>query len=186
MTATREPTALPEVVALIPQRFEDDRGWFQPLVTPEDGEALAGWTPFVQVNQSRSHRGVLRGLHLQTRRPQGKLVQVTRGAIFDVAVDLRPGSPAFGQWAGRVLSAANRAALWIPPGFAHGFYALEDSDLLYLVTAPWDPDHELTLLWDDPEVGVDWPLDGPPQVSERDAAGVAFAEARRILTGAPS
>jgi len=181
MTATREPTALPDVVALIPPRFEDERGWFQPLLTPKDGEALTGWTPFVQVNQSRSLRGVLRGMHLQTRRPQGKLVQVTRGAIFDVAVDLRPDSPAFGRWAGQVLSAANRAALWVPPGFAHGFYALEDADLLYLVTAPWDPGHELTLSWEDPTVGIEWPLRGDAQLSERDAAGVSLAQARRAL-----
>ena len=174
----------PEVVRLDPPRHRDERGWFQALLTPAAGEDLLGWRPFVQVNRSSSGPGVLRGLHLQRRRPQGKLIQVLRGAIFDVAVDLRPGSPRFGAWVGLWLRAERGGALWVPPGFAHGFYSPGGAELIYLVTEPWDPGGELCLAWDDPAVGVRWPLAGRPLLSERDAAGLDLARARALLEGA--
>ncbi len=170
------PLAVADLVLVAPARFEDARGDLEVVITPALGARLRGWAPFVQVNRARSRPGVLRGLHAQRRLPQGKLVSALSGAIFDVAVDLRAGSPTWGRWAGARLEAGG-PAMWIPPGFAHGFYVLEGpAEVLYLVTRPWDPGSELTLAWDDPEVGVDWPLSGPPVLSERDAAGAALRD----------
>ena len=132
--------------------------------------------PFVQDNHSRSARGVLRGLHYQIRQPQGKLVRVSAGEVFDVAVDIRRSSPTFGKWAGVVLSAENKRQLWIPPGFAHGFVVLsETADFLYKTTDYWAPEHERCIRWDDPQIGIKWPIDFTPALSGKDAQGAAFS-----------
>lgn len=173
------PTAIPDCVVIEPAVFGDERGFFleswNAATFREAGLDLA----FVQDNHSRSAKGVLRGLHYQTPNPQGKLLRVVSGAIWDVAVDLRRSSPTFGRWAGVELSAANKRMFWVPPGFAHGFLSLEDgSDVLYKCTAAYSPADEHALLWNDPAVGIDWPLDGAaPQLSARDRAGVPLAEA---------
>ncbi|MEL6714494.1 MAG: dTDP-4-dehydrorhamnose 3,5-epimerase, partial [Planctomycetota bacterium] len=136
---------------------------------------------FVQDNHSRSTQGILRGLHYQNPQPQGKLVRVTEGEVFDVAVDLRKGSPTFGKWVGERLSAENKHMLWVPPGFAHGFYVTsETAEFVYKCTDYYAPEHEQSLAWDDPAVGVEWPLvDGaPPQLSGKDAAGLSLADAK--------
>ncbi|MDO5059313.1 MAG: dTDP-4-dehydrorhamnose 3,5-epimerase, partial [Neisseria sp.] len=133
---------------------------------------------FVQENHSKSAKGVLRGLHYQTERTQGKLVRVIRGAVFDVAVDLRRSSPTFGRWAGTVLSAENKRQLWVPEGFAHGFYTLEeDTEFVYKCTDYYYPQAEHSLLWNDPAIGIDWPLCGAPQLSVKDQAGRPWQEA---------
>ena len=172
-------TDIPEVLILEPRVFGDARGFFLESYNARDFEEATGLRPeFVQDNHSRSAQGVLRGLHFQNPGPQGKLVRVTRGAVFDVAVDLRRTSPHFGQWVGVELSAANKQMLWVPEGFAHGFLTLEDdTDFLYKCTAPYAPQHEHTLAWDDPTVGIDWPVhDLDPIISEKDADGQTLAE----------
>ena len=132
----------------------------------------------MQDNHSRSGKGVLRGLHYQIRQPQGKLVRVIAGEVFDVAVDLRRASPTFGQWTGNNLSAENKRQMWIPAGFAHGFVVLTDSaEFLYKTTDYWAPEHERCIRWDDPALGIRWPLEGAPQISAKDAQGAAFAAA---------
>ena len=132
---------------------------------------------FIQDNHSRSAKGVLRGMHFQNPGPQGKLVRVVSGAVFDAIVDLRRSSPTFGQWFGLELSAANKRMLWVPEGFAHGFLTLEDgTEFLYKCTAPYAPAHEHSLAWNDPAVGIDWPLDGAPSLSAKDAAGLPLAQ----------
>jgi dTDP-4-dehydrorhamnose 3,5-epimerase len=172
-------TDLPGVKLLTPRVFGDDRGFFleswNAKVFAEAGLDL----PFVQDNHSRSAMGVLRGLHYQLNNPQGKLVRVTQGAVFDVAVDIRRSSPHFGRWTGHELSADNTAMLWIPPGFAHGFLVLSDSaDFLYKCTTLYDPSSDRSLAWDDTEIGIDWPLAGvTPQLSAKDAAAPRLAEA---------
>ncbi len=172
-------TALPEVKLLTPRVFGDDRGFFleswNAKVFAEAGLDM----PFVQDNHSRSAKGVLRGLHYQLSNPQGKLVRVTQGAVFDVAVDIRRASPQFGRWTGHVLSADNKAMLWIPPGFAHGFLVLSDSaDFLYKCTTLYDPPSDRSLAWDDPDIGIDWPLDGmTPLLSAKDAAAARLSAA---------
>jgi dTDP-4-dehydrorhamnose 3,5-epimerase len=167
------PTAIPDVVLVEPRVFADDRGHFFEIFHAgkfaDDGLALT----FVQLNQSRSRRATVRGLHYQVERPQGKLVRCVRGAVWDVAVDLRRSSPTFGRWVGELLSAENARQLWIPPGFAHGFVALEDeSDVTYACTEVWLPEHDRTLRWDDPTIAVRWPLDGlgAPILSAKDLA----------------
>ena len=172
--------AIPDVKRIDPRVFGDDRGFF--LESWRDAAfADAGIDArFVQDNHSRSARGVLRGMHYQLQQPQGKLVRVVAGAVFDVAVDMRRSSPTFGRWIGAELSAANRAMLWIPPGFAHGFLTLADgTDFLYKCTEYYAPDDEHSLAWDDPAVGIDWPLDrvGAPLLSAKDRAGKPLAEA---------
>ena len=172
--------AIPDVKRIDPRVFGDDRGFF--LESWRDAAfADAGIDArFVQDNHSRSARGVLRGIHYQLQQPQGKLVRVVAGAVFDVAVDMRRSSPTFGRWIGAELSAANRAMLWIPPGFAHGFLTLADgTDFLYKCTDYYAPDDEHSLAWDDPAVGIDWPLDrvGAPLLSAKDRAGKPLAEA---------
>lgn len=171
-------TALPGVLIIEPRVFGDARGFFMEtwnaFAFAEAGLDLA----FVQDNHSRSQKGVLRGLHFQNPLPQGKLVRVTRGAVFDVAVDLRWSSPYFGKWVGVELTAENKRMLWVPEGFAHGFLTLEDeTDFLYKCTAPYEPTCEHTLAWDDPAVGIEWPVAGlDPIISEKDARGLALAD----------
>ena len=166
-------TAIPDVVVLEPKVFGDARGFFLESYNERAFEAATGVSPrFVQDNHSRSGRGVLRGLHYQIRQAQGKLVRVTSGAVFDVAVDLRRSSPSFGRWVGAELSAENNRQMWIPPGFAHGFVVLsETADFLYKTTDYYAPEHERCLLWNDPTVGVDWPLEIEPLLSAKDRKG---------------
>ncbi len=172
------PTALPGVLVIEPSVFGDDRGFFfeswNARALAESGIDAA----FVQDNHSRSRRGVLRGLHYQVRRPQGKLVRTVVGEAYDVVVDLRRSSPTFGRSVGITLSAENRKMLWVPPGFAHGFLALTDTvDFLYKTTDYWHREHERTLLWNDPALGIDWPLAGEPILAAKDAAGTPLAQA---------
>lgn len=170
MPFTVEPTALPEVVVVRPRRFADDRGWFaEVLRTDELAEAL-GIAPFAQVNQSRSGRGVIRGLHLQWDPPQGKLMRVVAGRAFVVAVDARPGSPTVGRHIGIELDADDPALVWAPPWYARGFAALADrTDVEYFCTAPYAPAAETAIRWDDPAIGIPWPVDRP-RLSAKDAA----------------
>lgn len=172
-------TGLPGVLILQPRVFGDERGFFMESFNQRDFAAATGLdVPFVQDNHSKSGRGVLRGLHYQIRHPQGKLVRVVSGEVFDVAVDMRRSSATFGRWEGLLLSAANQRQLWIPPGFAHGFVVTSESaEFLYKTTDYYHPEHERSLLWNDPQVGVDWPIDFAPQLAAKDAAGSAFAAA---------
>jgi dTDP-4-dehydrorhamnose 3,5-epimerase len=178
------PTPLKDVVILEPKVFGDERGFFLEAYNEAAFRALGLPTRFVQDNHSGSRRGVLRGLHYQLKQPQGKLVRVLRGEIFDVAVDLRRGSEQFGQWFGLVLSAENRRMLWIPPGFGHGFLVLTDfAEVAYKATQLYAPALERSILWNDPAIGVEWPLDGEPILSEKDRAGALLVDAE---TYAPS
>jgi dTDP-4-dehydrorhamnose 3,5-epimerase len=174
------PTAIPGPLVFEPAVYGDDRGFFMESWNAEAFAAAGLDLRFVQDNHSRSAKGVLRGLHYQLQEPQGKLVRVVSGAVYDVAVDLRRSSPTFGQWAGVLLSAANRTMFWVPPGFAHGFLSLEDgTDFLYKCTAPYRPGDEHALLWNDPAIGIDWPLDGiVPVLSAKDQVGVPLADAK--------
>lgn len=173
------PTAIPEVLLLDPQVYGDDRGFFFESFNARKFENLTGIPAnFVQDNHSKSARGVLRGLHYQIRQPQGKLVRVVAGAIFDVVVDMRKSSPFFGRWVGAELSAENRRQMWVPPGFAHGFVVISDSaECLYKTTDYWAPEHERALLWNDPALAIDWPLAGPPMLSGKDSMGKLLADA---------
>lgn len=171
---------IPGPLILEPKVFDDERGYFLESWNV-DAFAQAGLDlTFVQDNHSRSQKGVLRGMHFQNPEPQGKLVRVVRGAVFDAVVDLRRSSPSFGKWTGIVLSAENKRMFWVPEGFAHGFLTLEDdTDFLYKCTAPYAPQHEQSLAWDDPTVGIEWPLDGlEPILTAKDAAGVALADVK--------
>ncbi|MDX2208928.1 MAG: dTDP-4-dehydrorhamnose 3,5-epimerase [Sphingopyxis sp.] len=172
--------AIPGPLIIEPKVFGDDRGFFMESWNASTFRAAGLDFNFVQDNHSRSQRGVLRGLHFQNPEPQGKLVRVVSGAVYDVIVDLRRTSPHFGKWVGVELSAANRRMFWVPEGFAHGFLTLEDgTDFLYKCTSRYAPEHEQTLAWNDPEVGIVWPLEGiEPQLSAKDAAGVRLADAR--------
>lgn len=175
-----EPTALPEVILIRPKVFADARGFFLESWETRKFAAAGLDLAFVQDNHSHSVRHVLRGLHYQIRQPQGKLVRVTSGAVFDVAVDIRRSSPTFGRWVGVTLSAENHHMLWVPPGFAHGYMALTDSaDFLYKVTDFWAPEHERAIRWNDPAIGVEWPLpsDAQPRLSPKDAAAPGLHEA---------
>ena len=172
------PTSIPDVKLVVPRVFGDARGFFfeswNARALAEAGIAAS----FVQDNHSRSSRGVLRGLHYQVQHPQGKLVRVVAGEVFDVAVDLRRSSPTFGRHVAVRLSADDKRMLWVSPGFAHGFCVTSDSaDFLYKTTDYWHPEHERTLLWNDPALAIDWPLDGPPTIAARDAAGAPLATA---------
>ena len=173
------PTAIPEVLVLEPQVFGDDRGFFFESFNARRFKELTGLdVQFVQDNHSKSAKNVLRGLHYQIRQPQGKLVRVTAGAIFDVVVDMRRASPFFGRWVGEVLSAENRRQMWVPPGFAHGFVVTSDgAECLYKTTDYWAPEHERSLLWNDPALAIDWPISGAPIVSARDSGGTPLAHA---------
>ena len=168
-----ETLAIPEVLLLTPKVFGDHRGDFFESFNARDFAAKTGVTlPFVQDNHSRSGSGVLRGLHYQIQQAQGKLVRVIAGVVFDVAVDMRRSSPTFGRWVGAQLSADNRKLLWVPPGFAHGFYVQSQSaEFLYKTTEYWAPEFERTLLWNDPELGIAWPLTTEPVMNDKDASG---------------
>ncbi len=168
------PTAIPGVLIIEPKVFGDARGFFFESFNQKAFNDATGTDHlFVQDNHSRSGKGVLRGMHYQTTQPQGKLVRVVRGAVFDVAVDIRPDSPAFGRWVGVELTEDNHKQLWVPPGLAHGFLVLSDSaDFLYKTTDYYAPEFERCIAWDDPAIGIDWPLNGlQPKLSAKDLAG---------------
>ena len=172
------PTTIADVAILQPRVFGDARGFFLESFNARVFREAGIVADFVQDNHSRSRRGVLRGLHYQIQRPQGKLVRVVDGEVFDVAVDLRQSSPTFGRSVGVTLSGDNKRMLWIPPGFAHGFLVLSESaDFLYKTTDYWFPEHERTLLWNDPALGIDWPLAGAPLLAAKDVAGTPLAQA---------
>lgn len=179
MAYTVTPTAIPDVLILEPKVFGDSRGFFFESFNAQDFANATGLeVSFVQDNHSRSAKGVLRGLHYQLQQAQGKLVRVVRGAVFDVAVDIRKSSPTFGKWVGCELSEDNHRQFWVPPGFAHGFVVLSDSaDFLYKTTDYYAPAHERCIAWNDPEVGIDWPSDINPLLSAKDAAGLSLSQA---------
>ncbi len=172
-------TAIPGVLIIEPRVFGDERGFFMESWNAETFGQAGLDLGFVQDNHSRSSRGVLRGMHYQRPNPQGKLVRVTAGSVYDVAVDMRASSPTFGSWVGVELSAVNKRMLWVPEGMAHGFLCLEDgTDFLYKCTSPYDPANEHSLLWNDPAVGIQWPLeDITPQLSAKDVAGQPLSDA---------
>jgi dTDP-4-dehydrorhamnose 3,5-epimerase len=171
-------TAIPEVKIIEPRVFGDDRGFFFESFNQAAFEAAIGRTvSFVQDNHSRSVRGVLRGLHYQIQHPQGKLVRVVQGEVYDVAVDMRKSSPTFGHWVGVTLSAENKRQLWIPEGFAHGFVVTSDTaEFLYKTTDYWHPEFERSLAWNDPELGISWPVE-QPALSAKDKEGRLLAQA---------
>lgn len=175
-----KPTRLPEVVEIVPRVFEDDRGFFLESWNLRDFQAQGLDLHFVQDNHSRSTRGILRGLHYQIPRPQGKLVRVVTGRVFDVAVDLRRSSPTLGRWAGVWLSAETKNMLWIPPGFAHGFYVESPTaDLLYKCTDYYFPGDDRSIAWDDPDLAIQWPMpqQESPVLSTKDEVASKFSEA---------
>jgi len=179
MQATR--TAIADVFLLEPRVFGDDRGFlYESFNARAFAQATGANVQFVQDNHSKSAKGVLRGLHYQSEQPQGKLVRVTVGAVFDVAVDIRPQSPSYGTWVGEILSAENRRQLWIPAGLAHGFLVVSESaEFLYKTTDFYAPQHEKCIRWDDPTLKVAWPLDGKqPQLSHNDAQGQLFLDTK--------
>lgn len=171
--------AIPDVLRIVPQVFGDERGFFYESFRQDIFDAAVGRKlAFVQDNHSRSARNVLRGLHYQIHRPQGKLVRVVSGSVLDVAVDLRRSSPTFGKWVGEILSADNKAQMWVPEGFAHGFIVLSDSaETAYKATDYYAPEHERCIAWDDPQLAIDWPTTLAPHVSDKDRRGLSFASA---------
>ncbi len=173
------PLAVPDVLLIEPKVFGDDRGFFFESFNQRQFDEAAGRpVRFVQDNHSRSAEGVLRGLHYQIRQPQGKLVRVVAGEVFDVAVDIRRGSQTFGRWVGELLSSANKRQMWIPEGCAHGFLVISDhAEFLYKTTDYWAPEHERCIAWDDETLAIDWPLQGEPRLSAKDREGVPFAAA---------
>lgn len=173
------PTTIPDVMILEPKVFGDDRGFFFESFNAKAFEQATGLKrEFVQDNHSKSAKNVLRGLHYQIKQPQGKLVRVVQGEVFDVAVDLRKGSKTFGHWVGAHLSAENRRQLWVPEGFAHGFIVLSNTaEFLYKTTDYYAPEFERSLLWNDPALGIEWPRDGEPKVAAKDAAGMLLTQA---------
>jgi len=173
-------TELPGMIILEPKVFGDPRGFFfESFNARRFADATGLQREFVQDNHSRSAKGVLRGLHYQVQQAQGKLVRVTTGEVYDVAVDLRRSSPTFGKWAGNLLSAENKRQLWVPEGFAHGFVVLSEfAEFLYKTTDYYAPEHERCIRWDDPTLAIDWPLDGAPQLSAKDQAGLSFVDAQ--------
>ena len=171
-------TAIPDVLILEPKVFGDERGFFYESFNKRAMEAAGITGDFVQDNHSRSAKGVLRGLHYQIKQPQGKLVRVTLGEVFDVTVDIRKSSPTFGKWVGFNLSAENKCMAWIPPGFAHGFLVMSDNaEFLYKTTDYWAPEYERCVLWSDPDLAIDWPIQTEPQLSGKDKQGWLFKEA---------
>lgn len=173
------PTAIPDLLILEPKVFGDSRGiFFESFNAKNFAQATGLNVSFVQDNHSRSSKGVLRGLHYQVQQTQGKLVHVTQGAVFDVAVDIRKSSPTFGKWVGCELSDSNHRQLWIPPGFAHGFMVLSESaDFLYKTTDYYAPAHERCIAWNDPNIGIQWPEGITPLLSAKDQQGIALTEA---------
>jgi dTDP-4-dehydrorhamnose 3,5-epimerase len=174
-----QTTAIPDVLIIEPKSFGDERGFFYESFNARGFTELTGVTAnFVQDNHSKSAKNVLRGLHYQIQQPQGKLVRVVAGAVYDVAVDIRRSSPTFGQSVGVALSADNKRQLWIPEGFAHGFVVTSESaEFLYKTTNYWAPEHERCLLWNDPAIGIEWPIDGMPTLSGKDQSGSLLAAA---------
>jgi dTDP-4-dehydrorhamnose 3,5-epimerase len=172
-------TTLPEVLIIEPKVFGDERGFFYESFNQKKFNELTKLdVQFVQDNHSMSSRNVLRGMHYQIRQPQGKLVRVISGEVFDVAVDMRKASPYFGQWTGAILSAENNRQMWIPAGFAHGFLVTSDTaEFLYKTTDYWAPEHERCLQWDDPTVGIQWPIVETPVLSAKDQQGKLLADA---------
>lgn len=175
------PTAIPDVLVLEPKVFGDARGFFFESFNERAFHQQTGTqVSFKQDNHSRSAKGVLRGLHYQVRQPQGKLVRVVRGAIFDVVVDIRQASPTFGKWVGVELTEENHLQLWVPPGLAHGFLVVSESaDVLYKATDYYAPEHERSIAWNDPAIGIRWPLDGAPLLSAKDAAAPTMTDGLR-------
>ena len=173
------PTRIPDVLVIEPKVFGDDRGFFfESFNRRAFHEATGLNVDFVQDNHSKSAHNVLRGLHYQVEQPQGKLVRVTQGEVFDVAVDIRKGSATYGQWVGEILSAENKKQLWIPAGLAHGFVVLsETAEFLYKTTDYYAPQHERCIAWNDPDLAIAWPIEGQPLLSAKDATGAAFREA---------
>lgn len=178
----RIETAISGLLIFEPKVFGDDRGFFYESFNSRQFNGLVGHdVQFVQDNHSRSAKNVLRGLHYQIQCPQGKLVRVVKGRVFDVAVDMRASSSTFGQHVGIELSAENKRMFWVPPGFAHGFVVLSDSaEFLYKTTDYWAPEFERSLLWNDPQLGIDWPLEGSPTLSAKDQQGVLLCDAERF------
>jgi dTDP-4-dehydrorhamnose 3,5-epimerase len=176
------PLAIPDVILLEPKVFGDDRGFFFESFNQAKFESAIGrHVTFVQDNHSRSVKNVLRGLHYQIQQPQGKLVRVVQGEVFDVAVDTRKSSPTFGQWIGEILSAKNKRQIWVPEGFAHGFVVLSDTaECLYKTTDYYAPEFERCIDWNDPGIGIQWPLDGEPVLSVKDQQGKSLAEAEHF------
>ena len=174
------PTAIADVIILEPKVFGDSRGFFfESFNSCAFAEVTGLDVKFVQDNHSRSTQGVLRGLHYQIQNPQGKLVRVVRGSVFDVAVDIRKASPTFGKWVGVELTEDNQRQLWVPPGLAHGFLVTSQSaDFLYKTTDFYAPEHERCLAWNDPAIGIDWPLKGEPQLSAKDQLGKPLVDTR--------
>ncbi|MET6759734.1 dTDP-4-dehydrorhamnose 3,5-epimerase [Pseudoalteromonas sp. NCIMB_1079] len=173
-------TSIPDVKIIEPQVFGDERGFFMETFRTELFNQHCGERTFVQENHSKSAHGILRGLHYQTQNTQGKLVRVTQGEVFDVAVDMRKSSPTFGQWVGVLLSAENKRQLWVPEGFAHGFYVTtESAEFVYKCTDVYNPNVEVSIKWDDPTLNIDWPLVNAkfPQLSAKDEAGLSFNNA---------
>ncbi len=175
-------TSIPDVIIFEPKVFGDDRGFFFESFNAKVFEQATGVNPhFVQDNHSKSAKNVLRGLHYQIEQAQGKLVRVTQGEVFDVAVDLRVSSPTFGQWESTILTAENKRQMWIPPGFAHGFLVLSDSaEFLYKTTDFYAPQHECCLKWDDPAVAIQWPIDSNPILSIKDSVGLSLQDAKKF------
>lgn len=176
------PLEIPEVFLIEPKVFGDDRGFFFESFNQAKFEAAIGrQAAFVQDNHSRSVKNVLRGLHYQIQQPQGKLVRVVQGEVFDVAVDLRKSSPTFGQWVGEILSAENKRQLWVPEGFAHGFVVLSDTaEFLYKTTDYYAPEHERSIAWNDPAIAIQWPIGGEPVLSAKDQQGKSLADAEHF------
>ncbi|MCL2914153.1 dTDP-4-dehydrorhamnose 3,5-epimerase [Shewanella corallii] len=173
-------TTIPEVKIVEPQVFGDERGFFMETFRASLMDELTGGKPFVQDNHSKSGQGILRGLHYQMQHTQGKLVRVVQGCVFDVAVDMRKSSPTFGKWVGVELSAENKRQLWVPEGFAHGFYVMsETAEFVYKCTDYYAPEHDRSLLWNDADIGIEWPLVNgeQPLLSEKDQNGKPFREA---------
>jgi len=173
------PLEIPEVILFEPKVFGDERGFFFESFNQRQFEAAVGRSvTFVQDNHSRSAKGVLRGLHYQIQQPQGKLVRVVQGEVFDVAVDIRGSSPTFGRWVGVTLSAENKRQLWVPEGFAHGFVVLSDTaEFLYKTTDYYAPEHERSIAWDDPDLAIAWPIEQAPALSAKDVQGCCLAAA---------
>jgi dTDP-4-dehydrorhamnose 3,5-epimerase len=176
-------TSIPDVIIFEPKVFGDDRGFFFESFNQQKFEQATGLknVQFVQDNHSKSAKNVLRGMHYQIEQAQGKLLRVTQGEVFDVAVDLRQSSPTFGQWVGTHLSAENKRQMWVPPGFAHGFLVLSDTaEFLYKTTDFYAPQHECSLKWDDPTVGIQWPLQGIPILSAKDELGLTLQATKKF------
>ena len=172
-------TSIPDVKITKPKVFGDDRGFFLETFRDDWFKKQVADVSFVQDNHSKSSKGILRGLHYQTKQSQGKLVRVTSGEVYDVAVDLRQSSPSFGQWFGTLLSAKNNLQMWVPPGFAHGFYVTSESaEFLYKCTEYYAPEYEKCLLWNDAELAIDWPIakDSQPLLSDKDKVGLSFSD----------